>query len=78
MFKLKLYIITPILLPYQPHSSRCYFCGTLYFLRKNSPVTNSDWGMEGRVWVGDCETQCWDARLVLKVVESSLAPFPGS
>ena len=29
MFKVKLYIITPILLPYQPHSSRPYFCQTL-------------------------------------------------
>ena len=30
MFKLKLYIIPPILLPYQPHSSRCYFCGLCF------------------------------------------------
>ena len=30
MFKLKLYIFTPILLPHQPHSSRHYFCWTLY------------------------------------------------
>ena len=29
MFKVKLNIITSILLPYQPHSSRCYFCWTL-------------------------------------------------
>ena len=30
MFELKLSIVTPILLPYQPHSSMCYFCWTLY------------------------------------------------
>ena len=30
MFTLKLQIITPILVPYQPHSSRPYFCWALY------------------------------------------------
>ena len=30
MFKLKLEIITPTLLSYQPHSHRRYFCWTLY------------------------------------------------
>ena len=29
MFKLKVYIIIPILLPYQPHSGRPYFCWVL-------------------------------------------------
>ena len=29
MFKIKLDIITPILLPYQPHSGRRYFCRIL-------------------------------------------------
>ena len=29
MFKLKLEMTTPILSPYQPHSSRRYFCQTL-------------------------------------------------
>ena len=30
MFTLKLYIITPMLFPYQPHSHRRYSCWTLY------------------------------------------------
>ena len=32
MFKLKLEIITPTLVPYQPHSGRRYFCQTLYYI----------------------------------------------
>ena len=47
LFKLKLYIITPMLLPYQPHSSRPDSCQTLSIL---SGVSNllASLGLTGR------------------------------
>ena len=51
MVTLKLYIITPMLLPYKPHSSRPYFCRTLYtdrkFKRNKMLMTNphADWAL---------------------------------
>ena len=61
MFKWKLWMIAPILLPYQPHSSRHYFCQTLYYregkIALNHNVKGSHHADIVPVWRRTCSTQ---------------------